>query len=92
MGGLSADAGVDLVEDHCLAASHGRDRECDARELAAGGGLCHRGERQTWVRPDQERNLVGPGLAGISLTQLGHELAFTQTDAGQLTRDLLRKA
>src|SRR5947209_9361065 len=39
--GLPADPGVDLVEHERLAARHGRDRERDARELAAGSGLGH---------------------------------------------------
>ncbi len=64
---LAADAGVDLVEDHRLAAADRGDRERDARELAARGGLGDRRERQARVRADQERDLVGAGRAGVAL-------------------------
>ena len=57
--GLAADAGVDLVEDHRLAAADGRDRERDPRQLAARGGLGDRPERQAGVRAHEERDLVG---------------------------------
>ena len=53
---LAADAGVDLVEDHRLAARDGGDRQCDARELPARRGLGDRRERQSRVRPDEERH------------------------------------
>ena len=53
---LAADACVDLVEDHRLAATDGGDRERDPRELSTGGGLGDRRERQARVRPDQERD------------------------------------
>ena len=46
VGGRSADAGVDLVEDHRLSAADCGDREGDAGELAAGRGLGHGGERR----------------------------------------------
>ena len=52
---LAADARVDLVEDHRLAARDGGDRERDARQLAARGRLRGRRERQAGVRPDEER-------------------------------------
>ena len=42
-----------------VAARDDRDREGDARELAARGGLRDRRERQPGVRADQERDLVG---------------------------------
>src|SRR5207244_3431016 len=89
---LAADAGVDLVEDHRLTTRHGGDRESDARELAAGGGLRNRTERQTRVRPYEERNLVETGLARISLPQLGDELALTQAYSDELARHVLREA
>ena len=61
--GRAADARVDLVEDHRLAAADGGDRQRDAGELAARGRLGDRRERQPGVRPDQERDLVGAGRA-----------------------------
>ena len=60
----AADAGVDLVEDHRLAAADGRDRERHARELAARRRLRDRPEREAGVRADQEDRLVGAGRAG----------------------------
>src|SRR5439155_2252967 len=88
----AADARVDLVEDHRLTTRDGGDRESDARELAAGGGLRNRTERQTRVRPYEERNLVETGLARISLPQLGDELALTQAHSDELARHVLREA
>ena len=90
--GLAADACVDLVEHHRLAASHRRDRKSDSRQLSARGGLGDGGERQACVGPDQERNLVGPGLTEVALTQLGDELAAAHADAGELPRHLRREA
>ena len=65
----------------------GRDRERDPRQLAAGGGLGDRAERQPGVRPDQEGDLVGAGRARVGLAQLGAELAVAEADADQLARD-----
>ena len=62
--------GVDLVEDHRLAAADGRDRERDPGELAAGGRLGDRRERQARVRPDQECDLVRAGRARLALAEL----------------------
>ena len=87
VGGLAADARVDLVEDHRLAAADRRDRERDARELAARGRLGDRPERQAGVRADQEDGLVGARRAGIALAQLDAELALAHADAAQLLRD-----
>ena len=68
--GLAADAGVDLVEHHRLAAADGRDRERDPRQLAARRGLGDRPERQAGVRPDEERRPrrrpTAPGSAARS--------------------------
>ena len=55
----------------------------------SGGGLGNRSEWQTRVRPDEERHLVETGLAGITLAQLGDELAFAQADSDELARHLL---
>src|SRR5438094_10610066 len=88
----AAEAGVDLVEDHRLTTSYGGDRESDARVLAAGGGLRNRGERQTRIRPDEERNLVETGLARISLPQLGDELTLAQAHSDELAHHVLREA
>ena len=78
----AADAGVDLVEHHRLAAADGGDRERDARELAAGGGLGDRRERQARVRPDQEepprRRRTAPGSRS---RELDAELALAEPDA-----------
>ena len=61
--GDAADARVDLVEHDRLAAGDRRDRERDAGELAARGGLGDRRERQPGVRPHEERRLVRAGRA-----------------------------
>ena len=53
MRGLAADACVDLVEDHRVAASDGGDRERDSRQLAAGRRLGCRAERKAAVRTDR---------------------------------------
>jgi hypothetical protein len=45
MRSLAADARVDLVEHHRVAARDGSDRERDPRELAARGGIRNRPER-----------------------------------------------
>ena len=85
--GLAADAGVDLVEDHRLPAGDRGDRERDARELAAGGGLGDRAERQARRSAGQEHRLVRAGRAGIALAQLDAELAVAHADAAQLLGD-----
>ena len=59
MRGPAADPGVDLVEDHGLAACDGGDRERDPGELAARGRLGDRPEGQPCVRADREPRLVG---------------------------------
>ena len=56
--GHTADAGIDLVEDDRLASRDGRDRERDARELAARGRLGDGRERKPGVRADEEDRLV----------------------------------
>src|SRR2546430_12057809 len=89
---LAAYAGVDLVEDHRLAARHSRDGERNARELTAGRRLGDWGERQSGVRTDEERNFVEPGLTRIPLPQLCDELAFAQTYSDELPRHLLGEA
>ena len=45
VGGVAADARVDLVEDERLATGDGRERERDAGKLAARRGLGDRAER-----------------------------------------------
>src|SRR4029079_16283562 len=50
--GLAADTGVDLVEDHRLAAADRCDREGDPRELAAGGRLRDPREWHARARPE----------------------------------------
>ena len=85
--GLAADPGVDLVEDERLAARDRRDREGDARELAAGRGLGDRPERQARVRADEEHRLVAARRAGLALVELAHELALAHADVVQLRGD-----
>ena len=79
---VPADAGVDLVEDHRLAAADRGDRERDARELAAGGGLGDRRERQARVRAGSgrppRRRRSAPGSRS---PQLDPELAVAHADA-----------
>ena len=87
----AADAGVDLVEHHRQPAGHGRDRERDARELAAGGGLGDRPERHPRVRADQEGDLVRAGRARLPLAELGPELALAHPDAAELGGDGVRE-
>src|SRR5581483_10774059 len=84
---LPADAGVDLVEDECLAARDGGDRERDARELPTGRRLGDGGEREAGVGTDEEDGLVGAGGARVALPQLAHELALPHADVVQLGRD-----
>ncbi len=81
---LAADARVDLVEHHRLAAPDRGDRERDPRELAARRGLGDGAERQARVRADQEDGLVSAGLAWIALAQLDPELALAHADAAEL--------
>ncbi len=85
--GLSADAGVDLVEDERLAARDRGDGERDARQLAAGGRLRDGRERHPRVGADEEDGVVGAGGAGVALAQLDEELPFTHADVVQLRRD-----
>src|SRR5512146_1066546 len=84
VGGLAADARIDLVEHHRLAARDGGNRQRHARELSSGGGLGDGAERQTRVRPDQERRLVATGRAGLALAQLDEELAVAHPHLAQL--------
>ena len=67
-----------------LAARDGGERERDARELSARGGLGDRPERQARVGPDQEDGLVGARRAGLALAQLDAELALAHADVGEL--------
>ena len=67
--GDAADAGVDLVEDHRLAARDGGDRERDARELAAGGGLGDRPERQPGFGRIRKRASSRAGRAELALAR-----------------------
>ncbi len=85
--GLAADAGVDLVEHHRLAAADRGDRECDSRELPARGGLGHGPERKPGVRPHREGGLVRAGGAGSRVADVDPELALAETDAGELGRN-----
>src|SRR5262245_66442722 len=84
---LTADTGVDLVEYHRLAAADGRDRQRDPGQLAARRGLRDGCEREARVRPDQERDVVRSGRAGVALPELGPELAFAEADALELGFD-----
>ena len=78
----AADAGVDLVEDDRLAAADGRDRERDARELAARGRL---GDRARTAGPGSAGSGTtassAPVGAGLALAQLDAELAVAHADA-----------
>ena len=85
--GLAADPGVDLVEDHRLAAADRGNRQRDAGELAARGGLGDRRKREARVRPDQERDLVGAARGRLPLAELDAELALAQSDPLQLLGD-----
>ena len=87
MGGLAADAGVDLVEDQRLAAADGCDCKCDAGELTARGGFGRRRKRQAGVGANEERHLVVPRRGRLALAQLNPELAFAQADAAKLLGD-----
>src|SRR5579862_1532105 len=89
VGRLPADAGVDLVEHEGLAARDGRDRERDARQLAAGRRLGDRPERHARVRPDEEHRLVRSRDSRLALAQLAHELAVAHADVVQLGGDRL---
>ena len=87
---LAADAGVDLVEDHRLAAADRRDRERDARQLAARGRVGDRCERQARGSAGSGTTTssapVGPGSRSRSSTA---ELALPHADAAQLLGDRL---
>ena len=61
---LTADSGIDLVEDKRLAAADSSDREGDAGKLAARRRLCDGRERQAVVRTDLERHRVGSRHSG----------------------------
>ena len=89
--GLAADARVDLVEDHRLAAADGRDRERDRAKLAARGRLGDRRERQPAFGRIRNDDLVGAGRARLALAQLGPELALAEADAVQLGCDRVRE-
>ena len=65
--GHAADAGVDLVEDERLATSNSSERESDARELSSRGGVGDRREREAWIRPDEERHVIGSGRPDFAL-------------------------
>ena len=82
VGGRSADAGVDLVEDHRLAAADRGDRERDAGELAAGRGLGHRA-RTAGPRSagSGTRASSAPRRARLALAQLDGELAVAHPHA-----------
>ena len=56
------------------------DRERDPRQLAAGGRLGDRRERQALVRTDEEGHLVGAGRARAPARQLDPELALAEPD------------
>ena len=84
--GDAADPGVDLVEDHRLAARDGCDGEGDARELAARGRLGHGCERKPGVGADEEDHLVGARHPWLALPQLHVELALPQAEIGELVR------
>ena len=84
--GDAADSGVDLVEDHRLAARDGCDGEGDARELAARGRLGHGCERKPGVGADEEDHLVGARHPWLALAQLHVELALPQAEIGELVR------
>src|SRR5829696_6967270 len=89
---LAADARVDLVEDERhLPARGGSDRQGDARELAAGGGLRNGCERQTGVRTDQERDGVRAHGGRLAFADLDVELALPEADPLELRRDGLRE-
>ena len=85
--GHAADAGVDLVEDERLAPGDGSERERDARELAARGGVGDRREREAGVRPDEERHLVGARSPRLALAKLDEELALAHAERGELLGD-----
>ncbi len=87
MRGDAADARVDLVEDERLAARHRGERERDARELASGGRLGDRAEREACVGPDEERGLVHPARAKLAFAELDEELSLPQPEPLQLGGD-----
>ena len=83
----AADPRVDLVEDERLAAGHRRERERDARQLAARGRVRDRRERQAGVRADEERRLVASGRTDLALAKLDEELALAHAERGELVGD-----
>jgi hypothetical protein len=89
--GLTPDARVDLVEEHGRLARRrmgdGAQSERDAGELAARGGLRDRREREAWIRADEERDPVATGRPGLSLGELGPELAVAHPEALQVARN-----
>src|SRR5688572_25943801 len=89
MGGHAADARVDLVEDEGLAAGHDGEGERDPRQLAAGRGVRDGCERETGVRPDEERRLVGAVRPDLALAKLDEELAFAHAERAKLVSDCL---
>src|SRR5579884_216278 len=92
VGRLAAHAGVDLVEDERVPSGHGRKRERDPRELAAGGSLRDRREGKARVRADEEDGLVGPRGTGLgALAELADELAVAHADAAQLGGNRIRE-
>jgi hypothetical protein len=85
--GLAADARIDLVEDHRLAAADCCDGERDARQLAAGRRLGDRRERKPRIRTDEEDDLVGARRARLARPQLDGELALAHADPPQVLGD-----
>ena len=88
--GLAADAGVDLVEDHRLAAADRGDRKGDARELAAGRRLgTGPNGRPPFGRTEKTASSApaGPGRPRARRA----ELALAEPDAAELGRDRLRE-
>ncbi|PYQ52253.1 MAG: hypothetical protein DMF59_05400 [Acidobacteria bacterium] len=70
----TADTGIDLVEHQsCLSRSlgclekRGGDRELDARQLAAGRNPLHRLRFLSFIRSDQNLDVIRPGFAVLRL-------------------------
>ena len=96
MRGLAADAGVDLVEDHRLAARDGSDRQRDARELAARRGLRDGRKRQAAVQANEEGDVVdcrsGPDPARRnSATNSPSPMPISASSRGDLGREARRR-
>jgi hypothetical protein len=89
--GLTPDARVDLVEENGRLARRrmgdGAQRERDAGELAARGSLRDRREREARIRADEEPDPVATGRPGLSLGELGPEVAVAHPETLQVARN-----